>query len=124
MKKLLIITLSIVIFAGPAWGEDVFYCEYTSAVFTQEHNVYQSAILGKKFKMMIDYPKVKFTKWGPSHDDIEIQDTWGGHLRKFIARNIYKTDTVVLFDEGYLIISSHNDLARFGGTSTASCEKF
>ena len=76
MKKLLIIALSIVIFAGPAWGEDVFYFEYTSAVFTQEHNVYQSATTGTKFKMLIDYPMVKFSSG--HHAELEIQDTWGG----------------------------------------------
>ena len=72
--------------------------------------------------MLIDYPMVKFSSG--HHAELEIQDTWGGYEKKFIARNTRKTNTIVLFDEGYLIISFTNWLAKMGGTETASCEKF
>ena len=66
----------------------MFYCEFISGVFTLKHNVYQSATTGTKFKMLIDYPMVKFSSG--HHAELEIQDTWGGTKRSLLPEILVK----------------------------------
>ena len=99
---------------------EIYYCEVSNTAMIWNNVASKSALGGKKFKMEIKYPNVKFSE-GVGLFEYEIIDTWGGASSEFLAGD--KT-TLINFNDGTIYKVSINRLARMTSTFTAECQKF
>ena len=120
MKFLIYILFFIVFFSKLSIAE-IYYCEVSNTAMIWNNVASKTALEGKKFKMEIKYPNVKFSEGVGLMDEYKIIDTWGGASSEFIAGD--KT-TLINFNDGTIYQVDINRLARMTSTFTAECQKF